>query len=159
MRRGSATQTGEDDGWRSPAPPGVRGGPLTGTKLAGMAEEAENAVAPTALEVDVGHLAEMIAAGDVELIDVRRDYEYEAGHIPGARHIELNDLTASAESIPRERPVVFYCRSGNRSAMAAEAFDQASYDAHNLAGGITAWVDTENPLEPDDGVVAEPRPT
>jgi rhodanese-related sulfurtransferase len=123
-----------------------------------MAEEAENAVAETGLEVDVAHLAEMIEAGNVELIDVRRDYEYEGGHLPGARHIELNDLTASANSIPNDRPVVFYCRSGNRSGMAAEAFNQAGYDAHNLAGGINAWVDTENPLEPADGVVAEPRP-
>jgi rhodanese-related sulfurtransferase len=123
-----------------------------------MAEEAENAVPETGLEVDAASLAEMIAAGDVELIDVRRGYEYEAGHLPAARHIELNDLTANAESIPKDRPVVFYCRSGNRSGMAAEAFNQAGYDAHNLAGGIMAWVDTENPLEPDNGVVAEPRP-
>ena len=124
-----------------------------------MAEETEDAVPETGLEVDVAHLAEMIAAGDVELIDVRRDYEYEAGHIPGARHIELNDLTANADSIPKDRPLVLYCRSGNRSGMPAEAFDQAGYDAHNLAGGINAWVDTENPLEPADGVVAETRPT
>ncbi len=124
-----------------------------------MAEETENAVPETGLEVDVAHLAEMIAAGDVELIDVRRDYEYEAGHIPGARQVELNDLPTSADSIPKDRPVVFYCRSGNRSGMAAEAFDQAGYDAHNLDGGINAWVATENPLEPANGVVAEPRPT
>jgi rhodanese-related sulfurtransferase len=123
-----------------------------------MAEETENAVPETGLEVDVGHLAGMISDGDVELIDVRHDYEYEAGHLPGARHIELNDLTASAESLPRDRPVVFYCRTGNRSGMAAEAFHQAGYDAHNLAGGISAWVDVENALEPEDGVVAEPRP-
>ena len=48
--------------------------------------------------------------------------------------------------------MVFYCRSGNRSAMAAEAFREAGYDAHNLAGGITAWVDARTPLEPADGV-------
>jgi rhodanese-related sulfurtransferase len=124
-----------------------------------MAEEADSAVAETGLEVDVARLAEMIVAGDVELIDVRRDYEYEAGHIPGARHVELNDLPANADSIPKDKPVVFYCRSGNRSGMPTEAFDQAGYDAHNLAGGINAWVDTENPLEPADGVVAETRPT
>ena len=122
-----------------------------------MSEETEKTVARTGLEVDAARLAEMIETGDVELIDVRRDYEYEAGHLPGARHIELNDLTANADAIPKDRPVVFYCRTGNRSGMAAEAFDQAGYDAHNLAGGITAWVDTENPLEPADGTVAEPR--
>jgi rhodanese-related sulfurtransferase len=123
-----------------------------------MAEEAENAAPSTGLEVDTARLAEMISADAVEVIDVRRDYEYEAGHLPGARHIELNDLTANAESIPKDRTVVFYCRTGNRSSMAAEAFDQAGYDAHNLAGGIAAWVDLENPLEPEDGIVATPRP-
>jgi rhodanese-related sulfurtransferase len=124
-----------------------------------MAEGPEGEVPVTGLEVETAQLAEMISAGDVELIDVRRDYEFEAGHIPGARHIELNDLTTSADSLPKDRPVVFYCRTGNRSGMAAEAFGQAGFDAHNLAGGITAWVDLENPLEPEDGTVAEPRPT
>jgi rhodanese-related sulfurtransferase len=123
-----------------------------------MAEETEDAVAKTGREVGAAELAEMIETGDVEVIDVRRDYEHDAGHLPGSRHIELNDLSANAESIPRDRPVVFYCRSGNRSGMAAEAFGQAGYDAHNLDGGIMAWVDLENPLEPDDGTVAEPRP-
>lgn len=123
-----------------------------------MAEQAQDTVAKTGLEVDSAQLAEMISADGVEVIDVRRDYEYEAGHIPGARHIELNQLTANAEKIGKDKPVVFYCRSGNRSGMAAEAFGQAGYDAHNLDGGINAWVDTENPLEPDDGTVAEPRP-
>jgi rhodanese-related sulfurtransferase len=123
-----------------------------------MAEQAEETVAKTGLEVDSAQLTEMISADGVEVIDVRRDYEYEAGHIPGARHIELNELTAKAEEIGNDKPVVFYCRSGNRSGMAAEAFGQAGYDAHNLEGGIDAWVDTENPLEPEDGTVAEPRP-
>lgn len=123
-----------------------------------MADEAPDQVPVTGLEVDAAHLAEMISAADVEVIDVRRDYEFEAGHIPGARHVELNDLTASAESLPRDRPVVFYCRSGNRSGMAAEAFGQAGFDAHNLTGGIVAWVDLENALEPEDGTIAESRP-
>jgi rhodanese-related sulfurtransferase len=126
--------------------------------LAAMADETDSEVPVTGLEVDAARLAEMISAGDVEVIDVRRDYEFEAGHLPGARHVEMNDLTASAESLPKDRPVVFYCRSGNRSGMAAEAFGQAGFDAHNLAGGIMAWVDLENPLEPEDGTVAEPRP-
>ena len=126
--------------------------------LAAMTEGAENEVPVTGLGFGAAELAEMISAGDVEVVDVRRDYEYEAGHIPGARHVEMNDLTASAESLPKDRPVVFYCRSGNRSGMAAEAFGQAGFDAHNLAGGIMAWVDLENPLEPADGTLAEPRP-
>jgi rhodanese-related sulfurtransferase len=123
-----------------------------------MADEAPSDAPVTGLEVDPATLAGMIPAGDVEVIDVRRDYEFEAGHLPGARHLELNELSANADSLPKDRPVVFYCRSGNRSGMAAEAFGQAGFDAHNLAGGIMAWVDLENPLEPEDGTIAEPRP-
>jgi rhodanese-related sulfurtransferase len=128
-----------------------------GIKLWPMSEQTEQA-APAGYELETAKVAEMAASDEVELIDVRRDYEYEGGHLPGARWIEMNDLTASSESIPKDRPVVFYCRSGNRSAMAAEAFAQAGYDAHNLAGGILAWVDLENALEPEDGTVVEPRP-
>ena len=122
-----------------------------------MNEQAEKTLA-TGLELTPERVAELIEADDVELIDVRRDYEHQAGHIAGSRHVEINDLTASAETIPKDHPVVFYCRSGNRSAMAAEAFGQAGYDAHNLAGGLAAWAEAGHPLEPDDGEVAEPRP-
>jgi rhodanese-related sulfurtransferase len=123
-----------------------------------MAEGTKDEVPVTGLEVDAAGLAEMISAGDVQVIDVRREYEFEAGHIPGARHLELNSLAANADSLPKDRPVVFYCRSGNRSGMPAEAFGQAGFEAHNLAGGIMAWVDLENALEPADGTLAEPRP-
>ena len=52
--------------------------------------------------------------------------------------------------------VVFYCRSGGRSAMATEAFTQAGYDAHNMAGGMLAWASAGLPIAPDGGIVAEP---
>jgi rhodanese-related sulfurtransferase len=102
--------------------------------------------------------AEMLEAG-AEAIDVRRDYEWEAGRIAGARHIEVNDLTSSADSIPRDRPVIFYCRSGNRSGMAVEAFRQAGFEAFNIDGGLTAWAAAGLPVDPPDGEVAPPRPT
>ena len=54
--------------------------------------------------------------------------------------------------------MLFYCRSGNRSGMAAEAFREAGYDAHNLAGGIEAWAEAGRPLEPEDGEVRAPLP-
>jgi rhodanese-related sulfurtransferase len=89
------------------------------------------------------------------LIDVRRDYEWDAGHVAGARHIEVNELTAAADSIPGERPVVFVCRSGSRSALAAAAFREAGWDAHHVEGGLYAWVEAALPI---DGEIAEPRP-
>ncbi len=118
-------------------------------------EATPDAPQPHALSLD--EAAQLIEAG-AALIDVRRDYEFAAGHLEGARNIEMNKLTAHAEELPRDRPVVFYCRTGNRSGLAADAFAEAGYDAHNLAGGITAWSEAGRPLEPADGEVAVPLP-
>ncbi len=52
--------------------------------------------------------------------------------------------------------MIFYCRSGARSAMATEALAQAGYDAHNMAGGMLAWEAAGLELEPADGHVAKP---
>jgi rhodanese-related sulfurtransferase len=96
-----------------------------------------------------------LQGGEIELIDVREPYEREAGYIPGSRHIELERLASNAEAIPRDRPVVFQCRLGARSGMAARAFRAAGWDARNLAGGIQAWVDAGLPIAPEGGRVAE----
>jgi rhodanese-related sulfurtransferase len=94
--------------------------------------------------------------GSIQLIDVRAPHEHEAGHIEGATLIELSEIAGRAAEIDRERPVVFYCRSGGRSAMATEAFLQAGYDAHNMTGGMLAWAAAGLPMAPEDAVVAEP---
>ena len=88
------------------------------------------------------------------MIDVREPYEREAGYIEGTRHIELERLAGQAESIDRERPVIFQCRVGRRSMMAAQAFRAGGYDARSLAGGIEAWVADGRPIEPEGGSVA-----
>jgi rhodanese-related sulfurtransferase len=79
----------------------------------------------------------------------------EAGRIAGGRHIELTELAGQVQTIDRQRPVVFYCRSGGRSAMAAELFRGAGFAAHNMSGGMIEWVAVGLPIEPEDGYVAE----
>ncbi len=74
----------------------------------------------------------------LQLIDVREPYEREAGHIADSRHLELVRLSGEAATIERERPVVFYCRVGARSLMAAQAFRAAGYEAYSMAGGLRA---------------------
>jgi len=106
------------------------------------------------IELSPQQVAELTEAG-AELVDVRTPEEYEAGHIEGARHVPLESLTAAAETLPADRPVVFYCRVGSRSAMAAAALQASGRDARNLAGGLVAWVEAKQPLEPADGEVAE----
>jgi rhodanese-related sulfurtransferase len=85
-------------------------------------------------------VAELLARGDTQLVDVREPYEHAAGRIAGDRHVQLEALAAEAETIDRERPVVFYCRVGARSGMAAQAFAASGWDAYNLSGGIVGWV-------------------
>jgi rhodanese-related sulfurtransferase len=108
-------------------------------------------------EFDLGpeRVKELVESGDAQLIDVREDYEWEAGRIAGAVHIELERLPGRAAEIDKDRPVIFQCRMGNRSAFAMEAFRNGGYDAYNLAGGIQAWADAGLPLEPEDGTVAD----
>jgi rhodanese-related sulfurtransferase len=99
-------------------------------------------------------VAELHATGEIQLIDVRQPEEYEAGRIAGTSLIELAQLAGRAHEIDRDRPVVFYCRTGSRSAMATEAFRGAGYDAHNMAGGLLEWDAAGLPIEPDGGYVA-----
>ena len=100
-------------------------------------------------------VAELRSGQAIQLIDVRQEHEWEAGRIPGARHLELTQLGAQAATIERDRPVIFYCRSGARSGMATEAFAEAGYDAYNMAGGLLAWQAAGLPMEPDGGYVAD----
>jgi len=90
----------------------------------------------------------------LQVIDVREPYEREAGHIAGTRHIQLVDLTDQASTVERDHPVVFYCRVGARSQMAAQAFRAAGYDAYTMTGGLKRWAEQGLPLEPEGGSVA-----
>ena len=97
---------------------------------------------------------EAIEAGEAQVVDVRETYEREAGHVAGTRHIAMEQLASEAMTLDRERPVIFYCRVGARSAMATEAFRAAGFTAFNMTGGLVEWVRRGLPLEPEDGEVA-----
>ena len=107
------------------------------------------------MDVDPQRVAELQRQGAIQLIDIREEYEWDAGRIPGARHLEMGQVAAQAETIHREIPVVFYCRVGGRSAMAASAFRRAGYDAYTMTGGLIEWEACGLPLEPDGGSVAD----
>ena len=108
------------------------------------------------LEVDPGRVAEWLAQDPgVQVVDVREQYEREAGHIGGTRHIELTSLPREAAGLARERPIVFYCRVGSRSQMAAQAFRADGFQAFSMAGGLVRWAQEGRPLAPPDGHVAD----
>src|SRR6266513_2829334 len=108
------------------------------------------------LDVDPARVQSWLAEDPaLQLIDVREPYEREAGHIEGTRHVELPALPASAASIERERAVVFYCRVGSRSQMAAQAFRTSGFEAYSMSGGLVRWAAEGRPLSPADGYVAD----
>jgi rhodanese-related sulfurtransferase len=104
-------------------------------------------------DLSPARVAELLREG-AQGVDVREQYERDAGHIADTLHIELDKLTEGADMLDRERPIVFYCRTGSRSALATQAFAAAGFDAHNLDGGLKAWVKDGLPIEPADGHVA-----
>ncbi len=70
-------------------------------------------------------------------------------------HIPLMQLSAQAGALPADQPIVFQCRSGGRSLMAAQALRAAGRPAYSLAGGLQSWQQAGLPLDPEDGVVAD----
>lgn len=108
------------------------------------------------ISLDPARLAEwMREEPGLQVIDVREPREREAGYIEGSRHVELGRLSGEAETVDRGRPVVFYCRVGARSTMAAEAFRAAGFEAYSLDGGLVRWAEQDRPLSPEGGTVAD----
>ena len=105
-------------------------------------------------ELEPERVKELLDEGAIELVDVREQYEWDEGRIAGAKHIEMERVAGRAEEIPRDRPVVFQCRLGARSALVTEAFRAAGFDAYNMTGGLMSWVDRGLPIEPQGGRVA-----
>jgi rhodanese-related sulfurtransferase len=110
--------------------------------------------ASEAREVSREEARKMLDEG-AQLIDVRADHEWEAGRIAGAEHVPLAELPQRTGEIDKDRPVVVYCRGGNRSSMATAALTDAGFEAVKLTDGIVGWSEGELPLEPEDGYVAE----
>lgn len=117
-----------------------------------MAEAQEQGGEPR--EVSREEARKLIDEG-AQLIDVRADHEWEAGRISGATHIPLPEIPQRTGEIDRDKPVVIYCRGGNRSSMAAAALTEAGFDAVKLSEGIVGWSDEDLPLEPEGGYVAD----
>jgi rhodanese-related sulfurtransferase len=115
-------------------------------------DDAADAVAPLApplIDLTPEELAAKLKAGNVRLIDVRTAAEVAEGTIPGAEHIPLDQFDPGSLDFSDGREVVLYCRSGRRSALAAEKLVEATgKPAAHLAGGILAWEAAAQPVTP-----------
>jgi sulfur-carrier protein adenylyltransferase/sulfurtransferase len=112
-------------------------------------------------EVDPAQVSEHLGNGIV-LVDVRESTEWDAGHIPGARHVPRAYLESRIESTigpDRDQEVVLYCASGQRSALAAHTLaDQLGYtNVKSMTGGITLWKDRGYKVETPKTLNAEQK--
>jgi rhodanese-related sulfurtransferase len=107
------------------------------------------------LEVTPEQAQAAIAEDKAQLIDVRENDEWEAGRIDGALHMPIDQLQFNLTKIDSDRPVIFQCRVGGRSMMAAQALRGVGIDAYSMAGGLLRWANEDRPLVPEGGHVAD----
>jgi len=105
-------------------------------------------------QVEPADIADRVRNGEVTVIDVRAESEWDAGHLPGVVNIPLGSLPGRLDEIPADRPVVLQCQGGGRSAIATSILQANGFsDAANLAGGFRAWKAAGLPVEQDDAPV------
>src|SRR5919199_1898822 len=111
-------------------------------------------------EVDPSEVRAHLNNGLV-LVDVRESEEWDAGHIPGARHVPRSYLESRIEGAAPDRSerVVLYCASGNRSALAAHTLKEMMGYEHveSMTGGITLWKDRGYDVEVPKALTKEQR--
>jgi len=101
--------------------------------------------------VDVPEVMSAQLPAGAFLLDVRENDEWTAGHAPDAVHVRLGELGARAGELPRDRELYVICRSGNRSAYAAQALAASGLTAVNVSDGMTGWAVAGRPMVSEDG--------
>ncbi|GAA3292146.1 rhodanese-like domain-containing protein [Arthrobacter citreus] len=98
---------------------------------------------------------ENVSVGDIssnaKILDVREDYEWEAGHVDGAIHIPLDALPDRIEDLDPDQDLAVICRTGGRSARATAWLESHGYSAVNVTGGMGAWLEAGKPMVSDNG--------
>jgi hydroxyacylglutathione hydrolase len=99
-------------------------------------------------DLKLDDVRKLIDQGDYDIVDVREDWEWNKGHVPGARHVVLNALLANPSAQNIRDKTIFVCLSGERSAVASEmAVALGKKDVVNFRGGTKAWKDAGLPVE------------
>ena len=123
--------------------------PIDYHEFCGVPGAEEDVSVPPEWEVTPKALAEKRRSQNITVLDVREPMEWEIGHIDGAVQIPLRELSSRLHELDREREVVAYCRSGQRSAMALRILREAGFTkARHLRGGLLAWRDEIDPSIP-----------
>ncbi|MCB2049019.1 MAG: rhodanese-like domain-containing protein [Novosphingobium sp.] len=141
MRRALATKL------VAPALAGLALAACSASADTGTGEATASATRSEIATVDAVGLESRIARDEVRLIDVRTPEEYAEGHIEGATNIPLNLFDPAAIKEEAGKETVLYCRSGRRSAIAADMLAKAwGKPVRHLSGGVLAWEAARLPL-------------
>jgi hydroxyacylglutathione hydrolase len=92
---------------------------------------------------------------NVQVLDVRRASEWQAGHVEHARHKPLDSLASALTDLDKSKPVAVYCKGGYRSAIAASLLQRAGFEqVMNVTGGFDAWTACHLPIATNEPTVA-----
>jgi len=98
--------------------------------------------------IDLGTFKEYVGDDDVQIVDVRGEGEYKAGHIAGADNVFVGTLPEHLDKIRKDKPVVIYCQAGDRSAIAYSILRRNGFDqVKNYSGGMKEWNEKGNRVE------------
>ena len=98
---------------------------------------------------DVNGFAELVKDSNVVVLDVRTAEEFSEGHLARAINIDIKQedfMQQAKATLPTDKTIAVYCRSGRRSVNAAEKLSAEGYKLVNLQGGITAWTGANMPV-------------
>jgi rhodanese-related sulfurtransferase len=99
-------------------------------------------------EMSIDELDDRLSAGSVLVLDVREDWEYRRGRVPGAITLPLSQLVARASELSKEKPLAVICESGTRSLAATDfLLSQGFEGATSVRGGTGAWIRSNRPVE------------
>lgn len=90
--------------------------------------------------ISVAEAKILMQSKDVEIVDIRDDVSYEAGHVPNAKHVTIQHAAEFCETADKNKPILVYCYHGNSSQLAAEYLDAEGFtEVYSLDGGFAAW--------------------
>ena len=99
-------------------------------------------------DLKIDDIKPLVEGGEYEIVDVRENWEWDNGHLPGARHVILNSILANPKGHQFRDKTIFVCEIGERSAVASEmAVALGVKDVVNFRGGTKAWRQAGLPLE------------
>ena len=100
-------------------------------------------------QINTNEAVQLLNKDETVVVDVREDKEVQTGIINGAKHIPLGSLSDQMSQLnnAKDKPILIYCRSGNRSSTACQKLTQLGFsDVYNLAGGIMSWESANLPI-------------